>query len=409
MLKQKTEKHNLENMKLRSNLWKLRILQGIRFSLIAMPIIVIFLKTNGLSYFEIFLTQVFFSAAIIISEIPCGYFADRFGRKTALVTGSIILPVSVALIAFWQTFAGFALAAIFTGIAFSFFSGNESALLYDTLRILKEEEDYKKQEGLVQYYGRSFEAGAAIIGGLLAAIFISLPVYAWFVVTLAAFPVAVTLIEAKSSDINRNPHQFTNKIFEDLKRVWSLSLVENKTIRWTFIYSAVLSLTTLTSVWLFQPYFHELKVPLYLFGIGWALLNLSTALFAKQAFIIEQKMGQILVFSIMPIVLCIATLFFFIFNTPVIFIFALAIQAIRGIKMPLVFGILNEKTNSEVRASVLSVDGMLSRLFFIIIAPFVGLCCDYVSINSSFIILSVIVICLGVLSVIKMVQYQAFD
>jgi MFS family permease len=406
MSRTEAQKSNSENFKLKSNLWKLKILQGIRFSLVAMPVIIIFFKVNGLNYFEIFLTQTSFSIAVFISELPCGYFADKFGRKLALVMGAIILPISVALFTFWHTFAGFMVAEFCIGIAFSLFSGNESALLYDSLKILKQEDDYKKQEGSVQCYGRSFEAVAAIIGGILAAFFIVLPLYVWFAVTLLAFPLAITLTEAKYTSQQKGNQ---TKTFDNIVNILKIALNKNKAACWTLIYSATINLITLTSVWLFQPYFLEQKVPFYLFGIGWALLNLSTAFFARQAAYIEKKLGGVFVFAILPITLCIATLFFFFFNSPIIFIFALIIQAVRGIKMPLAFGILNKKINSEIRASVLSIDGMLSRLFFIILAPFVGLYCDYVSLNSSFIILALIAISLGIISVIKMIQHKAFE
>lgn len=55
--------------------------------MVVMPIIAIYWQDQGLTIQDIFLLQVIFSVAIVVLEVPSGYFADVFGRKSSLVLG----------------------------------------------------------------------------------------------------------------------------------------------------------------------------------------------------------------------------------------------------------------------------------------------------------------------------------
>ena len=55
-----------------------------------MPIITIFYKENGLSMQEIFIIQACFSLAVVLFEVPTGYFADVVDRKKSIIIGMIL-------------------------------------------------------------------------------------------------------------------------------------------------------------------------------------------------------------------------------------------------------------------------------------------------------------------------------
>lgn len=72
---------------LESNIWKLHgitLFQGILF---AVPIMVLFWQSHGLTMYEVMLLQSLFALAIVIFEVPTGYFADRMTRKMSLILG----------------------------------------------------------------------------------------------------------------------------------------------------------------------------------------------------------------------------------------------------------------------------------------------------------------------------------
>jgi len=72
---------------MQKEIYKLTAIRAIRSFMVVMPIIAIYFQDAGLSIRQIFLLQVIFSVAIVICELPTGYFADIFGRKNSLLLG----------------------------------------------------------------------------------------------------------------------------------------------------------------------------------------------------------------------------------------------------------------------------------------------------------------------------------
>lgn len=87
----------------------------------------------------------FFSFLIfiqLISDIPTGAFADKYGRKLSAVIGNSLLIIAPLIIVFGQEFNYYLLASVFYGLGRSFTSGSLDALLYDSPQI--SESDYKE-------------------------------------------------------------------------------------------------------------------------------------------------------------------------------------------------------------------------------------------------------------------------
>ena len=98
------------------------------------------------------LATLLFSIAKIAAsafEVPTGVFSDLVGRRFTLALGQLASVVSIALYALGHGFAVLAAGAVLEGLAFSFFSGNNQALLYDTLRGEGAEADYVEWQGRV--------------------------------------------------------------------------------------------------------------------------------------------------------------------------------------------------------------------------------------------------------------------
>jgi MFS family permease len=53
------------------------------------PVIAPFFESKGLSLAQVFYLQALYASAIVILEAPSGYLADRVGRRTVLLIGSI--------------------------------------------------------------------------------------------------------------------------------------------------------------------------------------------------------------------------------------------------------------------------------------------------------------------------------
>jgi MFS family permease len=97
----------------------------------------IFLLDAGLSNLEAFAANAFFTAGMLIFEVPTGIVADMWGRRVSFLLGTVTLAVTTALyVLLWLASAPFwlwALVSIGLGLGFTFFSGATEAWLVDAL------------------------------------------------------------------------------------------------------------------------------------------------------------------------------------------------------------------------------------------------------------------------------------
>ena len=97
----------------------------------------IFLLDAGLSNLEAFAANAFFTAGMVIFEVPTGIIADTVGRRASYLWGTITLSVSTLLyVLLWQIEAPFllwAIVSVLIGLGFTFFSGAVEAWLVDAL------------------------------------------------------------------------------------------------------------------------------------------------------------------------------------------------------------------------------------------------------------------------------------
>ena len=132
----------------------------------------IFLLDAGLSNFEAFAANAFFTAGMVIFEVPTGIVADTIGRRVSYLLGTVTLAASTLFyVLLWQVEAPFwewALASILLGLGFTFFSGAVEAWLVDALKATGFDGE------LEAVFGRGqMVTGAAMLTGSLAGGFIA--------------------------------------------------------------------------------------------------------------------------------------------------------------------------------------------------------------------------------------------
>ena len=97
----------------------------------------IFLLDAGLNNFEAFAANAFFTAGMVIFEVPTGIVADMWGRRTSFLLGTVTLAATTALyVLLWQIEAPlweWAVVSLLLGLGFTFFSGATEAWLVDAL------------------------------------------------------------------------------------------------------------------------------------------------------------------------------------------------------------------------------------------------------------------------------------
>tara|TARA_B100000900_G_scaffold413406_1_gene437325 strand:- start:2129 stop:3298 length:1170 start_codon:yes stop_codon:yes gene_type:complete len=384
-------------MLVKDNIWKLYIIKGLMWFMVAMPIIVLFFQENGLSLQEVMILQGSYSLMVALMEIPSGYIADLFGRKKTMVLGTFFCFLGFSLFSFSFGFWEFLLAEILLGVGNSFISGSDSAILYDSLLQSKQTEQYTKIEGKTYSIGNFAEAGAGILGGFLAEISLRYPWYVQGIVAALAIPFAISLVEPQ---VKRRKLE---KSFKAILHIVRYTLVENKLLKWFTLFSAITGVATLSMAWFAQPFFKDVDIPIKWFGILWAILNFSVGISSYHAHRFESILNRnnLLLFIGLGISFCYAFLGFS--NTKWGVCWILMIYLIRGVATPVLRNYINEITSSEIRATVLSVRSFIIRASFALTAPFLGWIADVYTIGESFWILGALVGGMGVLCSWKLI------
>ncbi len=354
--------------KLESNVWKLYVIQSLRSFMLIMPVIVLFFQENGLSVQDVFVLQALFSVTTLALEIPTGYFADVFSRKTSLIIGGYLSVVGYAVYSISYGFWGFLVAETLLGISVGFVSGADSAMMYDTLLTLKRDEEYLRLSGRNTSISLFSEATASIMGGLMATYMgFRFPLCADVVVTACIVPLAISLVEPAIHNKMNREHSVA-KIFE----ITRYALYGHAEIKWLIMCSSLVSASTLTMVWFIQPYLVETNVSVNAFGFVWAGLMTVAAFFSWHACQIERVLGRkhsLVVLIMLPVIgYALASTFWYQWS----FLLLSCFYITRGIHNPVLSAYINGLIDSDIRATILSVKNIFGRLIFVVVGPVVG-------------------------------------
>ncbi|AWB96577.1 MFS transporter [Agromyces badenianii] len=127
----------------------------------------LFLLDAGLTNFEAFAANAFFSVGMVIFEVPTGVVADTLGRRVSYLLGTVTLAATTVLYyLLWVAHSPFwmwAIVSVLLGLGFTFFSGAVEAWLVDALTAT----GYTGQ--LERVFGRGLAlSGAAMFIGSIA-------------------------------------------------------------------------------------------------------------------------------------------------------------------------------------------------------------------------------------------------
>lgn len=384
--------------RLESNIWKLYAIKALKWFMVAMPIIVVFFQDLGLSLQEIMILQGSYSFMVAVMEIPSGYLADVIGRKKSLLIGAILTFIGFLIISISYEFWPFLFAELILGIGASFISGSDSALMYDTLLETNKTKEYTKIEGRTYAIGNFSEAFAGITGGFLAELSLRFP---WYLQTGLAFliiPITILLIEP-----NVHKKIALDKNFRGILKVVQYALIENKLLKWFIIFSSIIGFSTLSMAWFAQPLFKAIELPLKWFGFLWCILNLSTGFSSSQSYKLESKFNfkQLIILFLIGIGIPVIGLSFnfSFYSLACVFI----VYLVRGLATPVLRNFINTQTDSEIRATVLSIRSFCIRLTFSILAPLLGWISDVWSLNHAFLFMGIFLLSIGGISTYKLI------
>jgi MFS family permease len=184
----------------------------------------IFLLDAGLSNFEAFAANAFFTAGMMLFEIPTGIVADSRGRRISFLAGTITLAVSTALyVLLWQLgspFVWWALVSLLLGLGFTFFSGATEAWLVDALTATKFDGMLESVFARGQVISGAFMLLGSVAGGFIAQLTnLGVPYLVRAAVLLVMFVLALAMMH----DLGFTPDRDTGPVAE-IKNIWANSV-----------------------------------------------------------------------------------------------------------------------------------------------------------------------------------------
>ena len=156
---------------------------------VSMPIIIIYFLFNNLNFTQIGILASVMAIIKISVEIPGGIFADLHGKKISLILHGVLAFLTMFCYFIGNSFIWFLFASVFYGLSGAFLSGTRNSLLYDSLKAMKREREYKKYSGRVLLYSHLVNAVVLLIIPFIYEINHKLP----FLIGMAFFIVNITV------------------------------------------------------------------------------------------------------------------------------------------------------------------------------------------------------------------------
>lgn len=354
----------------------------------------IFLLNAGLSNFQAFLANAFFTLGEVIFEVPTGIIADTYGRRLSYMLGALTLTASTLLYLWmWNIrgpFWGWAASSVLLGLGFTFFSGATEAWLVDALHATNFKGHLDGVFAKGQIVGGIAMLSGSIIGGVVAQVTnLGVPYILRSVVLLINFATAFFLMK----DLGFIPRKPKNPISE-MKVIFKKSIdngLKNPPVRYLMIASLFTSGVSFYAFYALQPFLLKLYGNEKAYGIAGlvaALAALAQIAGGFSAHYIRKlfKKRTLAIFtgifiSTLALVLVAFTGNFWI-ALALIFVWGLVFAAVSPIRQAYLNGIIP----SSERATVLSFDSLMGSSGGIFIQPILGKAADIYSYGTSYLI-----------------------
>ncbi len=378
----------------RSNLWKMYLFVFLsQFHFIAGVLVPFYLEWGKISFTQIMILQSFFVASIFLLEVPTGAIADRFGRKVSLIIAALLTGVAALIYSSYPHFYIFILGEFLWAAGSAFLSGAEEAIIYDSLKKVKEEKKSKAIFGKVSNWGMAALMISAPLGSIIASRF-GLR-YTMMLIAIPMFMAAIMAFWMKEPQIkHRKKKDYWSNLVSGMKY-----FKEHKILKILAFDSISIASLTFFIIWTYQVLLKQLNVSLAYFGFVLVGITLVQIVVTNQFSRLEKIFGskkKYLLWS--ALITGIGFVLLGINHYISIAIFLVLLISAFGLTRKTLFqSYFNKYIESHHRATVLSTISMVSRLVMAILYLIVGLLVDW-SLNYALIIIGVAIILLALIS-----------
>lgn len=349
-------------------------------------------QDRGLSLTQITLLDVVFWMVIVLSEVPTGALADRWGRKLSLALGALSFAGAIFLFGVAQGYGLLLLSYLVWAVSTTLTSGADAALIYDSLA------QAGRGGELSRVLGR---ANACEMTGFLLGGLVGPPLAA---VTSLSFPIVasagITLLGAAAVLTMREPPHSTQA--QSLAYVATIRaalgyVIRHPTLRWMIALNALVGTVGMMWAIFVQPFLSAYDVPVAEFGLITTPMRLAGIAGALVTARLAARLGErgvcygvvgamfaaLLVLVAVPSLLAVSMFGVLMFCTSVF--------------RPVQSAYVTRHAPAHLRATVPSVSQMAFSLMLAVTEPAQGAVADRVGLRAVFLLTAVLLGVFGLL------------
>jgi MFS family permease len=346
----------------------MRIFQitGFDITVLIVPVIVLVWLKAGLAFHEMLLLQGLFVLPILILEVPSGSIADFWSRKGCSSVFHGLFGIAMFFYAIGDNFYIFALAEVIAGIAVAFQTGSETALIYDSLLSYNGNDvDDKFGKIVSKRMTIMFLGGAlgALTGGFLGTITtVQMPI---FIATIGHLTFAGLVYWGYTEPPRlkaKTPQAAIMKALGSLKHQTELKVI--------LTFSLLGLVFSRIGFWAVQHILvEEFLVTSFVMGFVLAGFNLCAAI---SSLLIQSRVSKLSNQWAFLVIISIEGVYFLaLIQMPHLFgilVMSLMAQVTRGIRTPIIHSMLQQRLQSDERATFVSLMSFVGSLIYFIVS-----------------------------------------
>lgn len=360
-----------------------------------LPIWILYLQQDrGFSLTQITVLDTPFFLLMVIAEVPTGAVADRFGRRVSLMLGSGFFAIAIFVFGIADNYAIILVSYVAWGLALTFQSGADVALLYDSLKASGRESEFRTITGRL-FAVRGIATVLALLVGapLAAATSFSFVIILSAIIGLCALPVAYFMHEPRHDIVEHEPYLST--ITNGLRDVWQTAW-----LRYIVIYSAIISTGVFGPMIFQQLTLAEFGIDVSYQGVWQAPVRAAGIAASLMAGWLLTRVSERAAFFSLPVVIAICSIALAGIDQSWVLIAFIGLGFIGGIQHPLFANYINHRIPSERRATLLSVQNVAFSLIIAWFNPLGGLIADAWGLQATYALYGISVLVFGTVAVV---------
>ena len=314
---------------------------------------------------EVLLLEAVYYLAVVLLELPSGYFSDRLGRRVTLIISTLGWGLAALVFLITDSFWPFVCAQILTAAGMAFQSGTDGSLLYESLKAMGRESEIARHEARAQSVAFSAMAFSALLGGAVAGLDLRLAYVLTVASALGAFTIALLFIE---------PHHHRASVAAPVNQMRTvIERSRSPILRWILFFSVALVVFEHVPYEFFQPYlgflfdgqfFVAYEATPLLSGVLLALVMVVAAIASRYAVTAARCFGVGGVFCGALILEVVVISAMSAWVHPAVLILLLVRSVPSAICRPVANAVIHKQLSSDIRATYFSMQSLAGRLAF---------------------------------------------